>query len=118
MQLCFQNNYSSPLSVAVMWYNPGECGDYGNWSTEGWWNLNPGENVHTDVWTDNRYFCYYAEAENGAVWGGNYGPVYANWNGFYSCQEIGNTQDFTIGMREIDAGWWFWSYVTYTVNLD
>lgn len=120
MQLCFQNNYSSPLSVAVMWYSPSDCGvDGGNWATEGWWNLNPGDGVHTDVWTDNRYFCFYAEAEDGAVWGGDYGPVYATYQAFQGCVDIANTQDnLILGMALIDAGWWFWSYVTYTVNLD
>ena len=65
--------------------------------------------------------CQHAfpEAEDGAVWGGNYGPVYANYQAFQGCVEIANTQDnLILGMALIDAGWWFWSYVTYTVNLD
>ena len=120
MQLCFHNNYSSPLSVAVMWYDPGDCGgDGGEWGTRGWWNLNPGGTVHTNVSTGNRYFYYYAEAWNGAVWGGPYGPVDCTWAGFSSCQNIGSTADYlSLGMREVDAGWWFWSYSTFTVNLN
>lgn len=119
MQVCFQNNYSSPLSVAVMWWDPDGCGNDGNWGTRGWWNLGPGGNVHTNVWTDNRYFCFYAEAWDGAVWSGPYGPVYASSDGFDSCVDIGSTADDQfLGMAEVDAGWWFWAYVTYTVNLD
>ncbi|WP_255498396.1 DUF1036 domain-containing protein [Nakamurella sp. PAMC28650] len=116
MQLCFQNNYSSPLSVAVMWWNPDGCGDYGNWGTRGWWNLNPGETVHTDVWTANRYFYFYAEAWDGGVWSGPYGAQ-VPYESFDSCAGIGSTADHVVGMREVDAGWWFWSYATYTVGL-
>jgi hypothetical protein len=120
MQLCFQNNYSSPLWVAVMWWNPDSCGgDGGNWSTEGWWNLNPGDNVNTGVGTNNRYFYFYAEAEDGAVWGGDYGPVDATYQAFQGCVGIGSSRDnLSIGMRQEDAGWWVWAYFSYTVNLD
>ena len=62
----------------VMWYDTNTCGgDGGNWATKGWWNLSPGQETHTDVWTANRYFYFYAEAEDGAVWNGPYGP----WTG-------------------------------------
>jgi hypothetical protein len=119
MQVRFQNNYSSPLSVAVMWWDPDGCGSDGNWGTRGWWNLDPGQSVGTNVWTANRYFYFYAEAWDGAVWSGPYGPVYASDAAFDSCIEIGSTADnLLLGMAEVDAGWWSWSYVTYTVNLD
>jgi hypothetical protein len=119
MQLCFQNNYSSPLSIAVMWSDQDACpGDDGGWATRGWWNLSPGGSVSTNVWTANRYFYFYAEAENGAVWAGPYGPVDCSWQAFNSCQNIGSTADtLSVGMRQEDAGWWYWAYVTYTVNL-
>jgi hypothetical protein len=103
-----------------MWYDTDACGgEGGNWATEGWWNLNPGDSVHTDVWTDNRYFYFYAEAEDGAVWGGDYGPVYTTYQAFQGCVGSGNTQDYLmLGMAQVDTSWWFWSYITYTVNLD
>jgi hypothetical protein len=123
VQLCFSNGYSSPLSVATMWYSPGTCGgDGGDWETRGWWNLNPGDSVSTNVWTDNRYFCFYAEAWDGAVWGGPYGAqvsIYA----FDGCIDIGTSVSdgpdpyFDVGFRLVDAGWWFWTYLSYTVNL-
>jgi hypothetical protein len=75
--------------------------------------------VGTNVWTANRYFYFYAEAWDGAVWSGPYGPVYASDAAFDSCIDIGSTADnLYLGMAEVDAGWWSWSYVTYTVNLD
>jgi hypothetical protein len=120
MQIAFKNNHSSLLWAAVMWYDTNACGgDGGNWATEGWWNLNPGESVTTDVSSGNRYFCIYAEAEDGTVWGGDYGPVYCNYQAFQGCVAIGNTQDnLILGMALIDAGWWYWAYSSFTVNLN
>jgi hypothetical protein len=124
MQLCFQNNYGTPVSIAVMWYDTGACGgDGGDWATRGWWNLNPGDSVHTNVWTANRYFCFYAEAQDGAVWAGPYVAEVMN-NAFDGCINIGHSVSdgpnpyYDVGFRLEDAGWWFWSYVTYTVNLN
>ena len=120
MQLCFKNNYSSLVSILVMWYDTNTCGgDGGNWATKGWWNLSPGQETHTDVWTANRYFYFYAEAEDGAVWNGPYGPVDGTYQAFQGCVGIGSTDDnVSVGVQQVDAGWWFWSYVTYTVNLN
>ena len=123
MQLCFSNGYSSPLSVAVMWYSPDTCGgDGGNWETRGWWNLNPGDNVTTNVSTDNEYFYFYAEAWDGAcVGGGPYGAqvsIYA----FDGCIDIGTiVQDgdnpyFDVGFQQVDAGFGP-GHSSYTVNL-
>jgi uncharacterized membrane protein len=120
MQLCFTNSYTSPLSVAVMWYTPGSsCPD--DWQARGWWNLNPGDTVATNVWTYNRYFCFYAEAWDGAMWAGPY-PADVYYSAFDKCAYIGevDSEGYSppqVGMRLVDAGWWFWLYVTYTVNL-
>jgi uncharacterized membrane protein len=118
MQLCFQNNYSSPVHIAVMWYNPGPCASEGcDWATAGWWNLAPGQSVSTNCYTNDRYYAFYAEADNGAVWAGNYGPVDCTDQAFESCQCIGSTADYlSLGMRLVDAGTASWS--TFTVNLD
>jgi uncharacterized membrane protein len=121
MQLCFTNSYSSSVSISVMWYSPGTCGDEGNWETRGWWNLNPGDTVETNVGTDNRYFCFYAEAWDGAVWGGPYvEEVFMSaYDGCIGIEQVGNGRDasFLVGFREVDAGWEYWTYVTYTINL-
>jgi hypothetical protein len=120
VQLCFQNNYSSTVSIAVMWEDNDDCGgDGGGWATEGWWNLDPGQSTCTDVSTGNRYFYFYAEAEDGEVWSGDYGPVYGTYNAFQGCLLVGNTQDNVIvGMQQVDAGWWHWAYSSFTVNLN
>ena len=76
IQIGLLNNYSSYMSVALMWYDPAACsGDGGNWATGGWWNLNPGQTGFTNIFMSSRYFAYYAEAVDGAVWDGLYGPV-------------------------------------------
>jgi len=118
MQLRFHNQHSSPLSVAVMWWNPDGCRDDGNWGTRGWWNLQRGDTVGTNVWTLNRYFYFYAEGWDGTVWAGQYGPVMCSEHAFDRCLDIGSSgDDMALGMREVDAGFWSWSYVTFTVNL-
>ena len=122
MQLSFKNNYSSTLSVAVMWFDNssrGCGGDGGNWGTKGWWNINPGDTVHTDVWTANRYFCFYAEAEDGTIWGGDYGPVSATYEAFQGCVGSGSSEDtLSLGMALVDAGSAYWLYINFTLNLD
>jgi hypothetical protein len=120
MQLCFKNNHSSLISVAVIWYDPNSCGgEGGNWSTEGWWDISPGNETHTSVWTGNRYFYFFAEAQDDTVWNGPFGPVDATPQAFRGCVDIGSTADsLSLGMRQVDAGWWFWSYITFTVTLN
>lgn len=117
MQICFRNSYSSPLSAAVMWYDPDNCGgDGGGWGTSGWWNLDPGQSVATNVYTSDGNFAVYAEAEDGAVWGGPYGPVDCSAQAFQGCVDIGNTNDtLSLGMRLIQAG--SGSYSSCTVNF-
>ncbi|SLE58782.1 Uncharacterised protein [Mycobacteroides abscessus subsp. abscessus] len=60
--LAFHNNYSLPVSVAVMQVDSDACGgEYGGWATHGWWNLNPGESK-TAIWTKYDAAYYYAKA--------------------------------------------------------
>ena len=57
MQLCFRNSYTSPVWVAVGWYDPSGCaGDAGEWGKRGWWQVNPGSTVTTNVSTSNENF--------------------------------------------------------------
>lgn len=119
MQLCFQNDYRETVWIAVMWWDPDGCGQDGNWGTRGWWGVDPGQGVSTNVWTGNRYFYMYAEAADGARWTGPYGPVDASDAAFDSCVDIGSSADnLQLGMQEIDAGWWHWADATCTVSLD
>ena len=55
--------------------------------------------------TSYRYACFYADAEDGAYWAGDYGPVYVYYEAFDSCIKIGSTAAYgTVGMRLIDVG--------------
>jgi len=124
MQVCFKNNYSSPVAAAVMWYSAGTCGgDGGDWETRGWWNLNPGDSVNTNVWTDNRNFCIYAEAQDGTVWAGPY-TTQVSMDSFDGCVGLavsvsdGPNPYYDAGFLLEDAGSLFWTYITYTVNLN
>lgn len=118
MQLRFANNSSSTVWIAIMFYDPNGCGEDGNWGTAGWWHAAPGQEVHTNIYTSNRYFCFYAEGENGEVWSGPYGPIYCNNEAFNSCVNIASTADiYALGVQEVDAGWWHWAYNHFTMHL-
>ncbi len=118
MRVYFRNNYSSRVWVAIMRFDPGACGSSGNWATEGWWSINPGG----QIWpfsTSNRYACFYAEADDGRIWIGPYGPVYIYWDAFSSCINIGSTAAYDmVGMRLLDLGSGAWNpSSTHTVKL-
>jgi uncharacterized membrane protein len=120
MWLAFHNNYSQPVSVAIMDYDTGACGgEGGNWATHGWWNLNPGE-TKTVIWTTNQYAFYYAEASNGTWWGDSNGPrIYVHPARFDSCYNIGATGDWrVVGTARADVGWPPARPFTHTVNLN
>jgi uncharacterized membrane protein len=114
--LYFHNGYPSKVWVAIMFYSPGTCGDYGKWGTRGWWGIDSGGraavyNGDTDY---NRYYAYYAKAADGAEWTGPYGPVYVYHSAFDSCTGIGSTAAYgTVDMRLIDVQ----DFDDYTVNL-
>ncbi len=111
MALTLCNGYPTPISTAIMFYSPDTCGGEGNFQMAGWWNIDPGTCalVYADDLEDlNRYWYYYADAEDGAVWSGPYGasvPFYA----FNQCYGIGviienNHEEVAIGFRELDIG--------------
>ena len=118
MKVKFRNNYPSTVWVAIMRYDPGSCGAYGNWATAGWWGISPGGLVYPFD-TTNRYAAFYAEANDGAIWTGPYGPMYVYWNAFNSCINIGSTAAYdVVGLRLIDLGSGAWNpFATYTVTL-
>jgi uncharacterized membrane protein len=115
MEVHFQNNTSVRVWVAMMYQDTGGCGDYGGWATKGWWNIGPGEDKHP-INTNNRYFYFYAEAEDGRIWTGPFGPIYVYDTAFDSCLNIGSTAARgTVGVQEIHA-----PAITFkhTVNLN
>lgn len=73
--LAFQNNSGRQVSVAVMQEDVDACGEYGNWATHGWWNLNPGEEK-TAIYTKYDAAYFYAEAADGTWWGDPNGPQF------------------------------------------
>jgi hypothetical protein len=118
MMVHFRNSYPSKVWVAIMCYDPVGCRGDGDWATQGWWGIAPGQ----EVWafsTGNRYAAFYAEADDGAHWSGPYGPVYVYWEAFNSCVNIGSTAAYeTVGMRLIDLGPWAWvPWGVHTANL-
>jgi uncharacterized membrane protein len=113
MRLHFRNRYSTRIYVAIMFSNPGGCGEYGGWGTRGWWTIDPGGEAYV-LSSGNRYAAYYAEAADGAVWGGPYGPIYVYPDAFDSCLNIGSTAaSAVVGCRLVDMG----SNDDYYVNL-
>ncbi len=118
MKGIFRNSYPQTVWVAVMYFDPQHCGEFGNWATAGWWRITPGGQAWAFS-TSNRYACFYAEADDGAVWSGPYGPAYVYYDAFDSCIDMGSNVYYEIvGMRLIDLGWWaWWPWASYTVNL-
>jgi hypothetical protein len=72
-QITFTNSAGKKLYVAYMRRDfncQNECGDI--WDVLGWINLDPGETETRDNPTNNRWFYYYAEADDGTKWSGDY----------------------------------------------
>ena len=135
MKIRFQNDHGAGVWVSLMVHEPYLCGGSGGgeWMAHGWWRLEPRANVTTNVKTDNRYFYFYAEGDDGAVWNGPYGPIDCPYIAFNTC--IGLLQrehdlrtrfpgsfgfypeDRALGMVEVDAGRDHDSYSRYTVTL-
>jgi uncharacterized membrane protein len=111
MQLHFRNSYGPRIHVAIMFYDPG-CSSYGSpWGTRGWWGIDYGGQAYV-LNTNNRYAYYYAEATDGAVWTGQFGPIYVPWQAFNLCENLGQTGARIVGLREV--------YIpsdSHTVNL-
>ena len=112
MKVHFRNSYPHKVWVAVMYYSPDACREYGQWETAGWWGIDPGQ----EVWafsTNNRYAAFYAEAADGATWSGGYGPMLVYHHAFRICLGLGQTGAYGhVGLRLIDT-----QNKDYTVNL-
>ena len=110
------NGYPAHVWVAIMFYSPDVnffgtlikgCGGEGmDFETRGWWSIAPGRcvNVHADDLEDrNRYWYYYAEAADGAVWAGPYKVLVSN-EAFDLCYGYVSSEHGHryIEMRELD----------------
>jgi len=104
----FRNSYSSKLYVAYMRldYACGDdCGD--PWDVLGWINLEPGQTQTRPNPTNNRWFYYYAEADDGSYWAGEF-VAEVSQQKFHKCTCLGTTSPLwhNVGMRELDLHQW------------
>ncbi|MBV9197306.1 MAG: DUF1036 domain-containing protein [Solirubrobacterales bacterium] len=113
----FRNSYGQTVWVGIERYS---CN---GWENQGWYAVSPGETV-TAFSTTNRYAYFYAQAANGAYWGGNYEGVTDDYYPWYSpgydyggCSNIGSTAETPVGMRQVDLGGWNLFDSSYTINL-
>lgn len=116
--LRFTSNYPHTLWVAIMYYEP-EC-EFGDWIKKGWWRLEPGQSAtvyggHLAI--RNRYYCFYAQASDGARWSGPYTrfvPYQAfAWCEWLACWLSAGQCGFHAGFRLLDIN----SYASYYVTL-
>ncbi|MFI0485464.1 DUF1036 domain-containing protein [Actinomadura sp. 9N215] len=106
MQLHFRNDHGSRLWVAIMFWSPDDCADYGRWGTRGWWQLDPGQQKYV-LNTSATFAFFYAEADDGATWSG--GPsatifMYVTQEPFDSCHLIGSTAARLVSVRRLELG--------------
>jgi hypothetical protein len=102
----FTNSYSSKLYVAYMQLDDAcgaDCGD--PWNVLGWINLAPGETQSRQNPTNNRWFYYFAEADDGSFWAGDF-LAKVKKDRFEKCTCLGVTSPlwYDVGMRELDLG--------------
>lgn len=103
-EIRIRNNADVTINVAVMFWSPDSCRDYGDWGTRGWWVIPPGGTKFV-LRTDNQYAAYYVLANDGREITGSYGPVYVYHEAFDSCLHIGSTAaSDVVGMKLIDTG--------------
>lgn len=109
--ITFHNSYPTTIYVAYMrldWACGDECGD--PWDVLGWARLSPGQTKSRANPTSNRYFYYYAEADDGAYWAGPYVAEVSN-DRFEKCTCLGVIVEngaptnpyYDVGFRELDA---------------
>lgn len=98
----FINGYSRRVQVAICFYQPNPCSQYGEpWGTRGWWIIEPGGSKQV-IDTNNRYMYFYAESvSDGRTWSGDLN-VYVPLRAFDSCLNIGSTDSRIVGMRKLD----------------
>ena len=69
IRVVLKNNSYEHITVAVNYRTSS-----GRWITRGWWRIAPGKTAEPDVNTDNTYFYFYAEGDDGGVWNGDDDP--------------------------------------------
>lgn len=105
----FINDYGRKMWVAYSYRDFG-CRDICDdiWSKRGWINLDPGETETRPNPTTNRWYYYYAEAEDGSVWSGPFvHQVSRRVFDLCTCIGIWTSEPtnlyFNAGFREVDV---------------
>jgi uncharacterized membrane protein len=112
MGLVLCNNYPTTIWTSIMFYSPETCGgDGGDFEKMGWWPIAPGACAlvyANDLEDVNRFWYYYAEADDGAVWAGPFRTwvSLAPFGGGQWCWGLGTTApgQVVIAYRELDIG--------------
>ncbi|MGH8907861.1 MAG: hypothetical protein ACRD0K_15415 [Egibacteraceae bacterium] len=87
-----------------------DCGD--PWDVLGWITLEPGQVQTRSNPTGNRWFYYYAEADDGSVWGGDYVAEVHRTGPFQKCTCLGVSVShgtnpwYDVRMDELDLDEW------------
>lgn len=115
MNIHFHNSSGVKLQIAIMRFAPGACGGQNDWIVEGWWVIDPGDEVFAFTTTDINS-AYYAEDTEGLgkIWNGNYTSAYVINNAFSYCFGIEPPRSRLVGMRQLNTGQ---LYDDYTLNL-
>jgi len=115
MRVHFHNSSGVKVVLAIMRFEPNACGGQGDWLVEGWWTINPGNEVFAFT-TTNINSAYYAEDTEGLgkMWNGNY-PAYVINSAFSHCLNIVPPGSRKVGMRLLNTGRLFDDY-TLTLN--
>jgi uncharacterized membrane protein len=104
--LTFCNSYSSAIATCISFWEPEECGIEGDgWHNIGWYWVEPGtcRVVFENDVDLNRYWYFYAEANDGAKWDGEF-PTRVKNDAFDHCNSPADSQMFQLGFRELDVG--------------
>jgi len=107
----FHNSYTTVIYVAYLRLDFGcgdECGE--PWDVLGWVRLSPGDTQYRANPTSNKYYYYYAEADDGAYWAGPYVAEVSN-DRFEKCTCLGVIEQngnpvnpyYDVGFRELDT---------------
>jgi len=123
MGLRIANGYTSTIWTTIMFYSPETCGGPDNqpWECMGWWRVESGKSAlvyANDVGDLNSWWYVYAQASDGAIWGGPFEqrvPLSA-FGGSDICfgLGIGGSSDYPlIGYYEFNVG----DHDNYTLTL-
>jgi uncharacterized membrane protein len=104
----FCNSHRARIWTAISFYSPETCGgEGGDWQNIGWYPVDPGSCVvvyENDLGDLNPYWYYYAEADDGAKWSGDFPTFIKDPDAFNICNGFGTTALRRVGFRELDVG--------------